>query len=246
MKYNKIIIISITCFAILSLSYYAYHLYKKDKNQFFEHYQSISQPTITNPNPIMNGYSTTNTTYNEYAQPYKQPRFASSTPESFRYRQQSQPAPAELSEGHYTITSVNGDVPLNSIAFTPVQCNTILFNSKLQPSNQQGWNLTHVSKGIYIFKKPSGKECLYASIGNTLKSYLLSDGCNQTNVCGLEDLDYKKELDPYSKRTYFEVWQYPEGYAIKNVETQQFICLQEGKISFSSIVTPNCLFKFSQ
>lgn len=165
--------------------------------------------------------------------------------EFFRY-QSSSPSPAELVNGNYIIQNKD-DVLLASIAFTPVQCNNFLINYKPNPSKDDSWNLHQVSKGIYMLKKPGGDECLYASIGNTLKSYLLTPGCQSKKVCGLESLDEKDQLDEESKRTYFEIWNYEgKGYVIKSVETGKYICVEKGKATFSSNPTDNCLFNIKQ
>ena len=203
-------------------------------------YQHLSQPTITNPNPFINSYGPYGGESN-YIQPYKQQR---NTSETFRFQSQPNAAnAANLQTGHYTISSKNNGTLLNSIAFTPVQCNNFLLNHKPSPSKEEGWNLQLVSKGIYILKKPDGKECLYASIGNTLKSYLLSDDCkNKSNVCGLEKLDSENKLDPQSTRTYFEIFEHPEGFSIRSVENKQFVCLNNNSVMFSSQLTPDCFF----
>jgi hypothetical protein len=165
--------------------------------------------------------------------------------ESFRY-QSSTPTPAELTNGNYVIQNKDGIV-LASIAFTPVQCNNFLINYKPNPSKDDSWNLHQVSKGIYMLKKPGGDECLYASIGNTLKSYFLTPGCQSKKACGLESLDEKDQLDEESKRTYFEIWNYEgKGYVIKSVETGKYICVEKGKATFSSNPTDNCLFNIKQ
>ena len=164
---------------------------------------------------------------------------------NFRY-QSSSPTPAELTNGNYIIQNKDG-VLLASIAFTPVQCNNFLINYKPNPSKDDSWNLHQVSKGIYMLKKPGGDECLYASIGNTLKSYLLTPGCQSKKVCGLESLDEKDQLDEESKRTYFEIWNYAgKGYVIKSVETGKYICVEQGKATFSNNPTDNCLFNIKQ
>jgi hypothetical protein len=74
----------------------------------------------------------------------------------------------------------------------------------------------------------------------------LEPSCTKNaNVCGLETLDYEKKLDPNSYRTYFEVWKYPEGYAIRNVDNKKFICIQQGKVTFSESISPDCLFSIN-
>ena len=233
-------------------------------------YQSLSQPTVTNPNPIVDNKFRASA-YGDspaYFQPYKKPRFAKYIPdypnlsasseiiasgsqynesvEKFRYQQstqQVQPVISELPSGQYIIKNKNTGIVLNSTSCTPVQCNNFIYNPSMSPSKEEGWNLHLVSKGIYIFKKPNNKECLYAGLADKLKSYQLEPSCSKkTNVCGLETLNYEKKLDPESKRTYFEVWKYPEGFAIRNVENQKFVCLINNEISFVDTISPECLF----
>ena len=261
-KDNKFFITFIVL-ACITLGFF--YFYNRDKtNNVEEYYQIISQPTVTNPNPIVTGYNNDNGS--NYMMPYKTPMFApvsgvnlssntnmipsqTSNNEMFHYQikaSQSQPEIATFPSGNYIIKNKKDGILLNSIAFTPVQCNNFLINYKPVPNSSEGWKLHEVSKGIYIFKKPSGKECLYASIGDTLKSYQLEPSCTKNaNVCGLESLDYEKKLDPNSSRTYFEVWKYPEGYAIRNVDNKKFICIKEGKVTFSDIISQECLFNIN-
>ena len=262
--FTFVIISAIAALVLLKMS--------KSKDTTGENYrhQSISQPTVTNPNPIVDDKFRASA-YGEspaYFQPYKKPRFAKYIPdypnlsassqiiasgsqynesaENFRYQsstQQVQPVISELPTGNYIIKSKDGDILLNSTAFTPVQCNNFLFNPSMTPSKEEGWKLHLVSKGIYIFKKPNNKECLYAGLADKLKSYQLEPSCSKKkNVCGLESLNYEKKLDPESKRTYFEVWKYPEGFAIRNVENQKFICLNKNNVSFVDTISAQCLF----
>ncbi len=240
---------------------------KQDGQNEYYRYQSISQPTVTNPNPIVDNKFRASA-YGEtpaYFQPYKKPRFAKYIPdypnlsatseivasgsqynEPFRYQtttQQVQPVIADLPTGNYIIKSKNTGMFLNSTSCTPVQCNNFIYNPNMTPSKDEGWKLHLVSKGIYIFKKPNNKECLYAGLADKLKSYQLEPSCSKKkNVCGLETLNYEKKLDPESKRTYFEVWKYPEGFAIRNVENQKFICFINNEISFVDTISPQCLF----
>ncbi len=262
----------IITFIILSLvaAIFLYIALKSKNTEVVENYrhQSLSQPTVTNPNPIVNdyfrGYPYENPT--SYFQPYKKPLFAKYIPNSpnlsatdeiisngskyntelFRYqmnKEQMQPVISELPSGQYIIKNKNTGIVLNSTSCTPVQCNNFIYNPSMTSSKDEGWNLHLVSKGIYIFKKPNNKECLYAGLADKLKSYQLEPSCSKkTNVCGLESLNYEKKLDPESKRTYFEVWQYPEGFAIRNVENQKFVCLINNEISFVDTISPECLF----
>jgi hypothetical protein len=137
---------------------------------------------------------------------------------------------------------------LSSETFTPVQCTSFKYSPTVptEENKKSGWKMQLVSKGTYIIKKPNGMECLYASIGDSLRSYQLAEGCKTKNVCGLESLDYEKKLDPYSKRTYFEIWKYPQGHALRNVDNNRFVCIVNGKATFSDSVTSNCLFKIEK
>lgn len=236
-KYKPYFIITLvlaSClFAYLAFRDREYFKFHSERDPFI-----LSQPTITNTNPIMNGQD--NKYYNAYIQPYKSEK--SNKKESYSNDiQKNTPTVAELQNGNYMIKTQDGTI-LNSIAFTPVQCNTMLLNPELTPSNDQSWVLENVSKGIYILKKPNNSECLYASIGDTLKSYLLESGCKKKNVCGLDHLTETKELDPYSKRTYFELWKYGDKYIIKSVSNNKYICLQNNKIGFSDNPLTSCLF----
>jgi hypothetical protein len=225
-----------------------------------------SQPTVTNPDPILNNYKSPTYDGYDYAQPYARPRYAGDavgkpnlSSSSFMIPTRtgknsniepyaSVPSVATFQDGTYSIKNIDGNMMLSSETFTPVQCTSFKYNRTVpsEKDKKAGWKLQLVSKGIYIIKKPDGMECLYASIGDSLRSYQLSDGCKAKNVCGLESLNYEKELDPYSKRTYFEIWNYPEGYALRNVENKKFVCIVNNKSTFSNSVTPNCLFKIEK
>lgn len=211
--------------------------------------QKLSYYTITQPSVDKNRFLSNKDYYTPYVQPYKQQKYAPGNPhliEPFHYESiTGQPEVATIPTGVYSISTINNKVPLNANAFTPVQCNPILLHPKYTTSESNTWILQQVTRGVYIIKKKDNAECLYASIGNTLKSFLLEEGCQRKNVCGLESLTEDKQLDTDSKRTYFEVWKYNNGYAIKSVETGEYICLSEGQLSFSSTISPNCLFSIS-
>lgn len=223
----------------------------------------ISQPTVTNPDPILNNYKNPEYSGPSYDQPYANPLTAKYSPndvtlaatphlkrsvENFKTLDMNRHIPATLPDGMYSIKSKDGDVMLSSETFTPVQCTSFKYSPTVptEEDKKAGWKLHSVSKGIYMIQKPNGMECLYASIGDSLRSYQLSEGCKTKNVCGLESLDYEKKLDPYSKRTYFEISQYPLGYALRNVENNSFVCIVGGKATFSNSLTPNCYFKIEK
>jgi hypothetical protein len=230
-------------FVVVILTYIGYTYFWKEEYTYTQDIHTLSYNTITHPNPYKNRTDSNKHYYTEYDQPYKQQHYAPRLVEKFHYESISgQPEIATLPTGLYSISTINKGVPLNPNAFTPVQCNSILFHPKYTTTENNKWELKQVTRGIYIIKKPNNSECLYASIGNTLKSFLLEEGCQRKNVCGLEDLTEDKQLDADSKRTYFEMWKYNNGYALKSVETNQYICLKEGQLSFSSNITPDCLF----
>lgn len=234
------------CFGIiiLILIYIGYtHFWKEE---YTPDLHKLSYYTITHPSVLENRYASNKNYYIPYDQPYKQRKYAPTNPrlvESFHYESISgQPEIATIPTGIYSIQTIHKNIPLNTKAFTPVQCNPILLHPKYTSLDDNKWELKQVTRGVYIIKKPNNSECLYASIGNTLKSFLLEEGCQHKNVCGLESLTEDKQLDADSKRTYFEVWKYNNGYAFKSVETNQYICVSEGQLSFSSNITPDCLF----
>lgn len=136
---------------------------------------------------------------------------------------------------------------LVSSAFTPVMCNTVLIHNpnQLIPPQEKGWNLKMISKGIYVFEKPSQKECLYAS-QDSLKSYA-TENCNHKSLCGLETLDFQNSIDENSLRTYFRIIKLNTGkYYIISVKTNKYVCINKNGVDM--LTTPNeyCEFSFDK
>lgn len=270
-KRNKFII-TFVILTVIVLTVIWYILRSKDessKNKKSEHFSfvplQLSQPTVTNPDPILNNYRDPQYNGPSYAQPYADPLTAKYRPndvtlaarphtiekksiENFQLVNNNTGSPAILEDGIYSIKSKDGNIMLSSQTFTPVQCTSFKYKPTLptEEDKKSGWKLHTVTKGIYMIQKPDGMECLYASIGDSLRSYQLSEGCKTKNVCGLESLDYEKKLDPYSKRTYFEIIQNRDGFVLRNVENNKFVCIVNGTATFSNSVTPNCFFKIEK
>jgi len=203
---------------------------------------SLSYYSITQPNVNYNRFHPGKQYPQQYAKPYS-PKLV----ETFHYESiQGQPEIALLPSGTYSIQTLHTNIPLHPDAFTPVMCNTILLDPKYTQSQTNQWELQEVTQGIYIIKKKNNSECLYASIGNSLKSYLLEEGCQHKNVCGLEGLTEEKKVDSDSKRTYFEVWKLGDGYALKNVETGTYACIKQNYTSFSPSISSDCLFRIEK
>jgi len=146
----------------------------------------------------------------------------------------------------YSVTNQMGK-ELVSSAFTPVMCNTVLINSpnQLIPKTEKGWTLKMISKGIYVFEKPSQKECLYAHL-DSLKSYA-TENCNHRSLCGLETLDFEGTIDENSLRTYFRIVKLDNGkYNIISVKNNKYICLNKEGVSMKTTPDANCQFNFTK
>jgi hypothetical protein len=152
---------------------------------------------------------------------------------------------ADIPEGNYMIQTLNGR-KLMSTAVTPILCDDFTFgNSALLPSRKEdGWKLKKVTKGVYMFFKPTIEECLYVGNGNELKSFA-PIGCPKKNLCGLENLNYQGELDNQNDfRTYFRIVNTDNGFYIISNHNNKYICINESGIGLIDTPTENCIFKF--
>lgn len=152
--------------------------------------------------------------------------------------------PASLHDGIYSIVSADGS-PLVSTIVDTVQCKDFLIG-QVQPSKQQDWQLKRVADSIYIFYKLGKQECMYSSPNNEVRSYFFPT-CNSQNLCGLEEPDYKGELDSESLRTYFMVLQHPSGqYYIKNMKNDMYLCMSKKHgLKFVKQLSADCLFSIA-
>jgi hypothetical protein len=154
---------------------------------------------------------------------------------------------ADIPEGNYMIQTLNGR-KLMSTAVTPILCDDFTFgNSALLPSRKEdGWKLKKVTKGVYMFFKPTIEECLYVGNGNELKSFA-PIGCPKKNLCGLENLNYQGELDNQNDfRTYFRIVNTDNGFYIISNHNNKYICINESGIGLIDTPTENCIFKFDK
>ncbi len=154
--------------------------------------------------------------------------------------------PASLSDGLYLIQNKNGNV-LHSQAFTPVMCNNWIFQNPSPPSKEAAWNLRKVSTGVYRLNKsaPHSQECLFAHENNQLRSYVTSY-CD-FNVCGMDNLAYGDELDPYSIRTYFKLINGPNNtILIQSLKNNQYVKFDGQNPVFTPNPEDECLFTFSK
>ena len=154
---------------------------------------------------------------------------------------------ADIPEGNYMIQTLN-DRKLMSTAVTPILCDDFTFgNSALLPSRKEdGWKLKKVTKGVYMFFKPTIEECLYVGNGNELKSFA-PIGCPKKNLCGLENLNYQGELDNQNDfRTYFRIVNTDNGFYIISNHNNKYICINESGIGLIDTPTENCIFKFDK
>jgi hypothetical protein len=154
---------------------------------------------------------------------------------------------ADISEGNYMVQTINNR-KLISNAVTPILCDNFTFgNSALLPSRKEdGWKLKKVSKGVYMFFKPTIEECLYVGNRNELKAFA-PIGCPKKNLCGLENLNYQGELDNQNDfRSYFRIVNADGGYYIISNHNNKYICINESGIGLIDTPNDNCIFKFDK
>lgn len=147
---------------------------------------------------------------------------------------------SDLVDGTYRIANRDG-LPLTSNIITTVQCNDFLIG-RTKPSSSLDWKLKRVAQSVYILYKDGEKECLYAHPTNSVRSYLFSN-CNSNNLCGLQTLNDRGELDKPSLRTYFMILEHPSGkFYIKNMKNDLFLQMTKNKLSFVNKPNEDCLF----
>jgi hypothetical protein len=153
---------------------------------------------------------------------------------------------ADLPDGTYIITS-NSGINLASNYVTPVQCNNFLYNNPIKASNKTSWNLQRVADGVYMLKKPDGKECLYTNIDRTIRSFVFDSGCNKKNLCGVSKPSYTGNLDENSLHTYFMIMKHPNNkFYIKSMSNDMYFTLSSnGTLSLLKEPTEDSLFSFN-
>ena len=149
--------------------------------------------------------------------------------------------PSNLPTGMYTIKNKNGVVLISDV-FDTLMCNDFLLGRPFEPSKDSNWLLHRVAQSVYIFYKPSKKECLFTHPTDSLRSYFFPT-CQGKSLCGLEQPDAYGEIDPESLRTYFMILQDPSGkYYIKSMKNDMYVCMSDKKISLVDQPTEECLF----
>jgi len=154
---------------------------------------------------------------------------------------------ADIPEGNYMVETLKGK-KLMSTAVTPILCDDFLFgNSALLPSKKEdGWRLKKVTKGVYMFFKPSIEECLYVGNAGELRAFA-PIACPKQNLCGLEKLNYQGELDNQNDfRSYFRIVNADGGFYIISNHNNKYICINDSGIGLVDKPTENCIFKFNQ
>jgi hypothetical protein len=155
---------------------------------------------------------------------------------------------AEIAEGNYIVETKSGK-RLMSTAVTPVLCdNFLIANSSSLPKKQEdGWKLKQVTKGVYMFFKPTLEECLYVGNNNELRS-MAPINCPKQNLCGLEKLNYKGELDNQNDyRSYFRLTKADNNgvYIISN-NNNMYVCINETGVGMVNKPSENCVFYFNK
>ena len=132
--------------------------------------------------------------------------------------------PTDIEDGAYNIISTKG-VPLISSAFTPIQCKDFMFRQS-KPSADTAWKIQRVAHGVFMFKKPGDKECMYTSPDSSVRSYVINGSCMSKDICGSTKPTETGDLDERSLHTYFMILQNPEGkYYIKSMSNDKYLSM---------------------
>jgi len=147
---------------------------------------------------------------------------------------------AQLPDGLYFIKSGNNHLTSNII--DTVQCHDFLIG-KTAPSQDTAWQIQRVASGVYILFKPGKQECMYSSPANELRSFFFPS-CTGKNLCGLEQPDFRGELDPDSLSTYFMILQNPDGkFYLKNMKNNKYVNMTSTKLFLSNSPKQSSLFE---
>jgi hypothetical protein len=148
-----------------------------------------------------------------------------------------------LPEGMYLIKQ--GDSSLVPRAFTPVTCGYGQFDPA--PSMESSWVLKRVTPGIYMIQKPGKSECLYTNTDGTVRSYIFSQGCDRTNLCGADTLNEKGQLDQYSVRSYWKLAKGPnDSIIMQSMQNNFYVAMKNGAIVMQPNLDASCYFTFSK
>ena len=150
---------------------------------------------------------------------------------------------ANFPSGIYSLENKYGNVSSESIAAIPqLTTNNVTHSNGSSPFSDK-WAFKRVTDGVYLIRKPradlQGAECLYSSTDHSIRGYIVSD----PKVCGMETLNEKNELDPYSIRLYFKIIRAEdEKVVIQSLQNNMYLSYNGSKLGLRSSVDDSCYF----
>ncbi len=148
-----------------------------------------------------------------------------------------------LPTGIYTLSNLFGVVPSDSFSSLPLVTTNLLTHSGSGSPFSNKWAFKRVTDGVYLIRKPradlQGAECLYSSTDQTIRGYIVSDQA----ICGMETLNDKNQLDPYSIRLYFKITEAEEGtVVIQSLQNNLYMSFDGKDLSLSPVLDQKCYF----
>ena len=155
-----------------------------------------------------------------------------------------------LPTGIYTLATRFGTVSSDSFHSTPLVTTNLLTQQgsefiSAKPSSpfSNKWAFKRVTDGVYLIRKPranlQGAECLYSSTDHTVRGYIVSD----PDICGMDTLNDKNQLDPYSIRLYFKLSNAEDGtVVIQSLQNNMYLTFDGTQLSLSPILDESGYF----
>ena len=148
-----------------------------------------------------------------------------------------------LPTGIYTLANDFGIVSSDSFHSTPLVTTNLLTQQGSSSPFSNKWAFKHVTDGVYLIRKPranlQGAECLYSSTDHTVRGYIVSD----PDICGMDTLNDKNQLDPYSIRLYFKLSNAEDGtVVIQSLQNNMYLTFDGTQLSLSPILDESGYF----
>ena len=148
-----------------------------------------------------------------------------------------------LPTGIYTLANDFGIVSSDSFHSTPLATTNLLTQQGSSSPFSNKWAFKRVTDGVYLIRKPranlQGAECLYSSTDHTVRGYIVSD----PDICGMDTLNDKNQLDPYSIRLYFKLSNAEDGtVVIQSLQNNMYLTFDGTQLSLSPILDESGYF----
>jgi hypothetical protein len=149
----------------------------------------------------------------------------------------------DLPTGIYTLANEFGTVSSDSFHSTPLVTSNLLTQQGSSSPFSNKWAFKRVTDGVYLIRKPranlQGAECLYSSTDHTVRGYIVSD----PDICGMDTLNDKNQLDPYSIRLYFKLSDAEDGtVVIQSLQNNMYLTFDGTQLSLSPILDESGYF----